>query len=288
MNKLIGHDKTYNSLVSLFEKKLLPNKILLSGKRGIGKSILINKFLNFLYSKDKNSNNLINNNSHPNIFKIFKKIDKKNIEISQIREMIKFQNNSSFDNKIRTIIIDDVNYLNSSSSNSLLKVIEEPNNNVLFFLINNSENFLSDTLKSRCVEFKLFLNRIEVKSIVNDYFKNQIYDKISVDFVNFYNSPSFLISFIEFLNENSIDYENLIIEDLLIEIIKNKYYLNNEFIYQNLNVFIELFFYKNINRSKNITYKIKDYFYFKLYQILKYNLDLETFFIEFEEKLLSE
>ena len=78
------------------------------------------------------------------------------------------------------------------------------------------------------------------------------------------------------------------IEEFLQEIIKNRDYITNSFIKDNLNIFIELFFYKNINKSKNISYKIKKYFYLKLSKLKKYNLDLETFFIEFEDKLLSE
>ena len=81
---------------------------------------------------------------------------------------------------------------------------------------------------------------------------------------------------------------NFYIESFIYDIIKNKYYISDSFIKDNLNIFIELFFYKNINRSKKISYKIKDYFYFKLSEIKKYNLDLETFFLEFEDKLLSE
>ena len=290
MEKIIGHENTFKNFVSLIEKKSLPNKILLSGKKGIGKSLLVNKLLKFIYSNnnDEKTYNLIKNNLHPNIYKIFKKIDKKNIEISQIREMINFQNSSSFNNKVKTIIIDDLEYLNINSTNSLLKVIEEPNDNVLFFLINNSSYNIPETLKSRCIEFKLFLKNNEVKSIVDNYFNDQIYESISKDFINFYNSPSFLIYLIEFFKNNAIDYNNITIENFIIFIIKNKFYLKDKFIVENLNVFIELFFYKNINLTKSVSFKIKEYFYYKLFQIKKYNLDFETFFLEFEEKLLRE
>ena len=290
MNKVIGHKYIFNYLINLYELNILPNKILLSGKRGIGKSLLANQLLNYIYLKDGKSNMelLINNNTHPNVFSISKKEDKKNIEIFQIREMIKFQNHSSFDNKIKTIIIDDIEYLNINSTHALLKSIEEPNKNVLFILINNSEKKISNTLKSRCIEFKLSLKYEEIEFIINNYFNDEIYHNISTDFKNYYNSPSFLISLINFLIDNSIDYRNLTIEEFFIYIIMNKSYSKNQFINENLNNFIELFFYKNINRSKNISYKIKEYFYNKLSQSKKYNLDLETFFLEFEEKLLSE
>ena len=59
---------------------------------------------------------------------------KKNIEISQIRDMISFTNKSSFDNEHKIIVIDNLEYLNSSSVNAMLKVIEEPYNNTYFLL----------------------------------------------------------------------------------------------------------------------------------------------------------
>ncbi len=290
MNKLFGHEYIFNNFIELYEKDILPNKILLSGKRGIGKSLFANHFVNHIYSNDNEikANILIENNSHPNIFRIFKKKDKKNIEISQIRQMIEFQNCSSFNNKIKSIIIDDLEYLNDNSTNALLKSIEEPNQKVLFILINNSGRNIPDTLRSRCIEFKLSLKHKEIKLIVDNYFNDEIYHNISNDFVNYYTSPSFLIFLVKFFRENSIDYLNLTIEQFIIDLIKNKYYSNNQFINENLNIFIELFFYKNINRSKKISYKIKEYFYLKLSLIKKYNLDLETFFLEFEEKLLNE
>ena len=227
-------------------------------------------------------------NSHPNIFKITKKEDKKQIDISQIREMIQFQNKSSFNNNIKTILIDEIEFLNLNSCNALLKSIEEPNNNLLFILINNSSSKLNDTLKSRCIEFKFFLKLKDVKLIINNYFNDNIYDNICNDFLNCYNSPSFIIRLLQFMKKNEINYKIYSIEDFLLYIIKNKYYSNDTFIKNNLNYFIELFFYKNIKISKNITFKIKEYFYYKLSEIKKYNLDLESFFLEFEEKLLSE
>ena len=290
MNKLFGHEYIFSNFIELYKKNILPNKILLSGRKGTGKSLFANHFVNHIYSNDNKikENILIENNSHPNIFRIFKKKDKKNIEISQIRQMIEFQNRSSFNNKIKSIIIDDLEYLNDNSTNALLKSIEEPNQKVLFILINNSGRNIPDTLRSRCIEFKLFLKYKEIKLIIDNHFNDEIYHNISNDFVNYYTSPSFLIFLIEFFIENSIDYINLTIEEFIIVLIKNKYYLKNQFINENLNIFIELFFYKNINRSKKLSYKIKEYFYLKLFQIKKYNLDLEAFFLEFEEKLLSE
>ena len=72
-NKIIGHNDTFNNLLNLYKLNKLPNKILLTGQKGIGKSLFTELFLNFVFSiDDKNSKSkLIENNLHPNIFKIF-------------------------------------------------------------------------------------------------------------------------------------------------------------------------------------------------------------------------
>ena len=302
-NKIIGHNYLFHHLIELYQKNILPNKILLSGKNGIGKFLFSSHFVNYILSQDEeykyilknfeiNSQNksylLFKKNIHPNIFLLTKNIDKKYIEISQIREMIKFQNNSSFNNKIKFIIIDNISDLNLNSTNALLKSIEEPNNNVFYILNHNTGSFILDTLRSRCIEFKMFLNTSCHKLIINDYFSENIYESISEDLINYYNNPSFIISLIDYLNEYSLDYKTITIENLISLIIQNRDYAKNKFINENINYFIELFFYKNIYFVNNITYKLKKYFNFRLNQIIKYNLDMESFFIEFQQKLLSE
>ena len=65
----------------------------------------------------------------------------------------------------RFVVIDDIETLNINCINSLLKLIEEPPKN-FFILINNLSNKLSDTIKSRCLEFK-FLKEEEKNNIIN-------------------------------------------------------------------------------------------------------------------------
>ena len=137
---------------------------------------------------------LIYSKNHPNMLKIYRKNDKKIIDIDQIREMIKFTNQTSFNNDRRFIIIENVNLLGINSANALLKSIEEPNNKIYFILINNSELKVLETLKSRCLEFKLNLLNSEVMEIVNYHFDKDIYKDIYLDFINNYNTQSFLIA----------------------------------------------------------------------------------------------
>ncbi len=285
--KLIGHETYLEKFVTLYENNELPNKILLSGKKGIGKSLLTEKFLHKIFNSN-NDYELIKNKSHPNVLNINKNNDNKNIEIEQIREIIKFTNQSSFNNKSRFIILDDVEFLNINASNALLKNLEEPNENVFFILIYNSEMFLIDTIKSRCIEFKLSISNENTRIIINNYFNENIYDQINSNLINYYSTPYFLISLVNYMNEYKLSVSETTIDDLLGNIINNKHYIKQEFIKNNLNMIIELFFYKHINTSKKLSYKVKEYYYSKLSNVKKFNLDYETFFLEFKDKLLSE
>ena len=286
-NKLIGHNSYLENFVSLYKSDKLPSKILISGKKGIGKSLLINNFLLKIFNSN-NDQELITNMTHPNILNIKKTNDKKNIEIDQIREVVKFTNQSSFNNKARFIIIDDAEFLNINSSNALLKNLEEPNENVFFILIFNSDMSLLDTIKSRCIEFKINISNENIQLIVNNYFKDNIYTKINSDLINYYSTPLFLISLLNYMNENELSISNTSIDNLLINLINNKHYNKHDFIRDNINTIIELFFYNHINKTKKLTYKIKEYYYSKFSNVRKFNLDYETFFLEFKDKLLSE
>ena len=65
--------------------------------------------------------------------------DKKNIEIDQIREIIKFTNQSSFNNKSRFIILDDVEFLNINSS----KKSEKLDQHAAAFILQGYLDFLN-------------------------------------------------------------------------------------------------------------------------------------------------
>tara|TARA_Y100000591_G_scaffold263630_1_gene236795 strand:+ start:228 stop:1082 length:855 start_codon:yes stop_codon:yes gene_type:complete len=284
MIKIIGFEKIKEKFINLNKKNLIPTKIIFSGNEGIGKFLLAKDFANSIYCnqiKKKNSN------LNPNLLIIEKDKDKKFIEISKIREMIKYINHSSFNNDKRIILIRDVETLNINSTNALLKSLEEPNFGVYFILTYNNEKYLFDTLKSRCIEFKLKIDLNNIKEIVNNNFNDNIYNSLSDDFKIPYLTPSFLINLIKFFNFNNYNID-IDAEKFLKIILKEKYILSDIFIRKYFILFIQLFFYKKLKNNINYYYDMKKYFLKKLHNLDKYNLDLETFCIEFEDKLLNE
>ena len=51
--QLFGLDKYFNEMINLFNNNKLPNKILFSGQKGIGKSTLAYHFVNYVLSKNE-------------------------------------------------------------------------------------------------------------------------------------------------------------------------------------------------------------------------------------------
>ncbi len=147
--KLFGLEKYFSELVRLYENNILPNKILLSGQKGIGKATLAYHFINYVLSKkeeykyntkdfeiipDNPSFKTILNKSNPNFILLDIPVEKKTIDLTQVRDLISNLNKTSLNEKPRFILIDNIEFLNLNSINALLKIIEEPFNKYLFLL----------------------------------------------------------------------------------------------------------------------------------------------------------
>ena len=233
---LYGMNSFFNEIINLYIKKKMPNKILLSGKKGLGKSTLAYHIINYILSSDENNkydiNNLkinednrsfklLQNKSHPNFYLIDLIDEKKNIEVNQIREMIKFTNKSSFNNAPKFILIDNIEDLNKNSVNALLKIIEEPNDNLFFILINNIEKKILPTLKSRCLTFKINFTFNETVNVTNQLLNNNLFEIINHDLINYYTTPGEIINLINFSNEKKIDLKEYTLTPLLTLLIEN-------------------------------------------------------------------
>ena len=113
--------------------------------------------------------------------------------------MITFLNKSSFNDNKKIILIDGVEYLNQNSSNALLKSLEESNDQNLFILTYNINQRILDTIKSRCISYKLNFDYSTVpKYYFDDYFGENLYEELNEDFKFETISPNFLINHIIF------------------------------------------------------------------------------------------
>ena len=301
--KIYGMKKFFNEIITLYNDEKMPNKILLSGKRGSGKSTLAYHLINYILSKEEEfkydlnnfninpenkSFKLLLNKTHPNFYLIDLLSEKKNIDVTQIREMITYTNKSSFNNKERFILIDNVENLNKNSINALLKIIEEPNENVFFILINNNEKYILPTLRSRCLTFKINFSFEESVNIANQILGKNILNEINHDLMSYYNTTGEMIDLINFSKEKSINLNDYNLTTLISLIIENNYYKKDRFVKNLLINFIELFFLKEYKHSdrKNSLLNFYHKFIKKINNTEKFNLDEESLFLEFKSELL--
>ena len=301
---LFSMDKYINDLIHLYENKKLPNKILLSGQRGIGKSVLAFHLINYIFSKNEDfsydkeklkinisnrSFNLLKKNSHPNFYFCSIDEDKKSISVKEIRDIISFCNKSSFNDCEKIVLIDNIEYLNRNASNALLKILEEPNEKVIFILIKDSAKFLLKTINSRCINFNINLSHTQKEFILKNILENDFYENLNEDFKNFYFSPGDFVKLYYLFVNNNIEF-HFTIEQLLDYIIKNKSYKKDLFVKNNMNLFFELYFSKKFFMYKNNISAFNNYKVFikEVNDIYKYNLDLESVLIRFEKTSINE
>ena len=304
--KLFSYDRYFKLFIKLYKNNLLPNNILLSGQSGLGKSTFAYHFINSIlsykedYSYDfmnftvnplNRSFRLINKQCHPNFYLVENFTDKQSISIKQVKDMINYLNKTSYEKKIKFILIDNAEYLNLHSVNALLKIIEEPNLNTFVIIIHNSSIKLVETLKSRCIEFKIFFSNQERLKILENlliYYDLKIDTNLLEKIKSFYDSPGIILNLVKLINEAVIDLSNPklinVISNLMEFILRNK---NNT----NLNLLqntIELFFFQELKKTNNKS-KIS-LNYSKVLESLnsfrKYNIDMNNTFYEIKENIV--
>jgi len=298
---LYGYHLEFTNFIELYKKQKLPNKILLSGEKGIGKSTLAHHFINYILSFDEEysydlknfkinpqnkSFKLIINKSNPNFISIDIDDDKKSIDINQIRNLISTLTKSSFNKKPRFVLIDNIELLNINSVNALLKILEEPNDNIYFILINNNKKILP-TLKSRCLNYNIHLTSDQSFDIINKILDKNCLDLIHEQIINHYSTPGSILNLLDLANKNDFDLKEINLKDLIKKIIMDKKYKKDHFIKYLLYSLIEIYFRKNVSVKSIRLLEMQNFFLKKINNTKIYNLDEETLFMEFEDKILN-
>ena len=164
----------------------MPQSIIFSGPKGIGKSKLALTFSEQLMQDKKyiTSNDLLSNfDTSSNSKKVYickREFDqatnkyKSAISIDQIRKMKEFFSLSQTEYNWRIAIIDAADEMNESSSNAILKLLEEPPNKSIIILISHNYFSLKSTIISRCQKITLRpLNENEMGKFLSKEVNNQ-------------------------------------------------------------------------------------------------------------------
>ena len=296
---LIGFKDEFNTLKNVFFTNKQHKILMLSGHKGLGKSTIINHLLHYYfdsenYNIEKRSilrsskfHNLFIQNLFPNIIYLSGS-NFRNIKIEDIRNLKNNLLKTSIINDIRFIILDDVETFNNNSLNAILKIIEDPGVNNFFILINNNTKKLIDTVKSRCLNIRIFLNetnRVKNISLLLERFKEKII--VDKDLVKI--SPGNFLRYNHFFFEKKINLN----EDFLSNLKKiiNIYKKEKDFFYRDLLLFlVDVYLQRKKTQSliddktliENRSYIIKS-----INNFFIYNLNQNTLLTSLENKFLN-
>ncbi len=298
--KIYGYNDLFNFFIKLDGEERIPNKFILSGNKGIGKSTFAYHLINYILSKnekdkydttnykinDENrSYRLIKNLSHPNFFLIDVDDGKQQISIDKIRKSFDFINKSSMNNDFRIILIDNAEYLNQSSGNALLKVIEEPNEKLIFILVHDISCKLLDTIKSRCILFKKAFSCEEKISIFEKVVNQNFSDIFKNNLLFKFMSVGELIYLKKFSEDCKLK-EKIDNKNILNIYLKDKYNKDNKRIQKIMLKLMQIYLYqKNMNSFSEKNFMWYNSFFKKVTEAKIYNLDIGNLYFEFQKKM---
>jgi len=295
--KLFGLINEFDLLKKLYLSNKLPQAIILSGKKGSGKSTLINHFLYYLFDKknyDESSlelsvasdfHNQFINNIFPNIIYL-NGSDYNNNKIEDIRNLKKIIYQTSISDKPRFIIFDDVELFNNNSLNSLLKIIEEPSKKNHFILIDNKSKPLLKTVHSRCLDFKIILNEDKRHNIIESLIK--LFNlKVVINTKESKLTPGSFIKFNYILDENKI----LVNDDFQknLEYILQLYKKEKNIIFIDMILFLTNNYFNNLNKksiySKEKIINYKNFVFENINKFFLYNLNQNALLSSIKNKM---
>lgn len=175
---LIGHDAQVQRAQELFESGKMHHAWLLTGPKGIGKSLFARQLAAAIISYDDSQSALFGEqmpfsltldhddpdvrqvwqNAHPDFLYIAPVIDDKNksgtIKVEQIRTLTSFFAHKSAKAGWRVAIIDSLDECNVQGANAMLKIVEEPPAKTIIILLAKASGSVLPTIRSRCFELK--------------------------------------------------------------------------------------------------------------------------------------
>jgi len=246
---IVGHKTQWDFLKKTVLTQKIPQAMIFSGIDSLGKKKIALEFIKFLNCENKDLEKgpcqnclpcqLIEKGQHPDL--ILLAPEKKDIQISQIRELQKALNLRSQLSVFKSVIIDNAESLNSESQNCLLKTLEEPKGTTLLILITSRIESLFETIRSRCQILKFYPVSLQE---LKENFKTQVpQEELQKMFLLCFGKPGKVLDFLKdsqrFSEELKIFKE---IESLLEgDMVKNFSFSQNFFTKENSPVYLDRF-----------------------------------------------
>ena len=173
------HHKDWRQLASYISQNRVPQALLFTGNKGLGKYQLARQFAfsllcsqplaGGLYCGRCHSCQLIKAETHPDLIQVSPEEPGKAITIGQIRDILtKLSLKPQYEN-YRAVIINPADQLNNAAANAFLKFLEEPSERTVLLLVTEKPARLPATIRSRCQKLALANpNRADVLNWLQD------------------------------------------------------------------------------------------------------------------------
>ena len=297
---LFGLIEDFLFIKRLYTNNKLPKVLMLSGKKGSGKSTLINHLIfyihdkenydekNYEYSSESKFYNQFINNINSNLIYLSGS-NFKNSQIEDVRLLKEKIFQTSIDSNPRFIILDEVELFNNNSLNALLKTIEEPTKNNYFLLINNKTKPLIETVKTRCLEIKIILDEEKrsgiIDSLIKKYKINLVIDPKSSQL-----TPGNYIKFNYIFEENNIFIEKNFIDNLTI--LLGLYKKNKDTIFIDMTLFLADSYLNVLKNKKLLSHEkiieLKRFIFDSIHKYFLYNLNQKALLNNINNKIIDE
>ncbi|HEY8094843.1 MAG TPA: DNA polymerase III subunit delta' [Methylobacter sp.] len=150
----------WEHLCSYIAQKRIPQALLITGNKGLGKQQLAQQFAVALLCATPKADGtacghcssclLVNADTHPDFIQVQPEEEGKGIAIGQIRSLITRLTLKPQFESYRVVIINPADMMNNAAANAFLKCLEEPTERTSIILISEKPGKLPATIISRC------------------------------------------------------------------------------------------------------------------------------------------
>ena len=160
MTTLPWQQAQWTHLHSYIVQQRIPQALLITGNKGVGKLQLAEQFAAALLCEQPQIDShacghchsclLLKAQTHPDFMLVEPEEGKTTIAIDQIRSLItKLTLKPQFD-RYRVVILNPADKINNAAANAFLKCLEEPNERTILILVSDRQSKLPATILSRC------------------------------------------------------------------------------------------------------------------------------------------
>lgn len=173
MGSITGHLNQRDALAELARSERLPSTLLLTGTKGIGKSLVARELAAQLLCEKREQTprggcgackpcGLIRSGNHPDLHSLHFGSEE-GVSVDDLRRTLEGLSLRAFMGGRKVALFDDVDFISTVGANIILKSLEEPRAETFFILVASNASRLPQTLLSRCQRW--FFDRLTVEEI---------------------------------------------------------------------------------------------------------------------------